>query len=66
MEAEYCALLGKGNTSHGYCKRTDWPPPFSWVRYLQRGSGLCKVLLMHPGKKKRIKRSLIHLESNMY
>lgn len=55
MEAEYCALLGKGNTSHGYCKRTDWPPPFSWVRYLQRGSGLCKVLLMHPGKKSELK-----------
>jgi len=38
IEAEYCALLGKGNTSHGYCKRTEWPPPFSWARYIPRDS----------------------------
>ena len=51
MEAEYCSLLGKENTSHGYCGRTKWPPPFSWARYIPRGSGLSKVVLMHPGKK---------------
>lgn len=35
VNAEYCALLGSGNTSHGYCKRIDWPPPFFYARYLQ-------------------------------
>ena len=52
IEAEYCSLLGKENTSHGYCKRTKWPPPFSWARYIPRGSGLSKVVLMYSGKKK--------------
>lgn len=33
-EAEFCAILGTGNTSHGYCKRTEWPAPFSWIRYV--------------------------------
>jgi len=37
IDAEYCALLGKGNTSHGYCKRSEWPPPFSWARYMVQG-----------------------------
>ena len=44
IDAEYCALLGKGNTSHGYCKRSEWPPPFSWARYMAQGSGLSKVV----------------------
>ena len=35
VNAEYCALLGEGNTSHGYCKRTNWPRPYFYARYLQ-------------------------------
>ena len=53
LEADYCALLGKENTSHGYCKRTEWPPPFSWARYILRDSGLSKLVFMHPERKSR-------------
>lgn len=33
-DAEFCAILGTETTTHGYCKRTEWPPPFSWARYV--------------------------------
>ncbi|CAH3149633.1 unnamed protein product [Pocillopora meandrina] len=33
MGAEICAFLAPGNTSHGFCDHTDWPEPFSWLRY---------------------------------
>ena len=47
--AEYCALLGSGNTSHGYCKRADWPPPFFYARYLQ--GQFVQSCLIRSGKK---------------
>lgn len=34
LDAEFCAILGTENTTHGYCKRTEWPAPFSWARYV--------------------------------
>jgi len=33
-DAEYCSFAGKENTSHGYCRRREWPPPFAWARYV--------------------------------
>lgn len=34
LSAEMCALFAPGNTSHGFCDRTEWPEPFFWLTYL--------------------------------
>ena len=38
IEAEACALMAEGETSHGFCDQKEWPPPFQSIDYLgQRG-----------------------------
>ncbi|KAL9963462.1 hypothetical protein ACROYT_G026973 [Oculina patagonica] len=32
--AEYCSSLVEGDSSHGFCDRTEWPSPFYWLKYL--------------------------------
>lgn len=31
---EYCSFAGTENSSHGFCRRKDWPPPFFWTRFV--------------------------------
>ncbi|XP_048588155.1 uncharacterized protein LOC116611634 [Nematostella vectensis] len=30
-----CELLASGNTSHGYCRTSSWPPPMAWLKWFQ-------------------------------
>lgn len=34
IEAEACAFMAEGETSHGFCDQKEWPPPFQWIDYL--------------------------------
>lgn len=34
-DAEYCSTSGKETTSHGFCRRSGWPSPFLWARYIE-------------------------------
>lgn len=43
MGVEYCSILGKGNTTHGYCDRKDWSEPFLWLKYI--GKSMLKKIL---------------------
>lgn len=33
-EAEACAFMAEGETSHGFCDQKEWPLPFQFVDYL--------------------------------